>query len=90
MKYYELDQDEQDILKDFDQGNYHSLGKRSINKYRQYAVAAMNKTRNINIRLAEKDLQKVKVKAMTQGIPYQTLVSSIIHQYANDSMMAPA
>ena len=43
----------------------------------------LNKTRNINIRLSERDLQKLKVKAMERGLPYQTLVASVVHQFSN-------
>jgi len=41
----------------------------------------LNKTRNINLRLTEKTLLKLKAKAIEEGIPYQTLASSILHKY---------
>lgn len=44
------------------------------------AKATLNKTRNINIRLSERDLYKLKAKAVEEGIPYQTLASSILHK----------
>jgi predicted DNA binding CopG/RHH family protein len=47
------------------------------------AKNTMKKTKNINIRLSEKDLLKVKAKAAETGIPYQTLLSSVIHQFVN-------
>jgi predicted DNA binding CopG/RHH family protein len=47
------------------------------------AKFTLAKTRNINIRIAEKDLQKLKARAMEKGIPYQTLASSILHQYSD-------
>ena len=43
----------------------------------------LNKTKNINIRLSEKDLHKLKVKAAEDGIPYQTLAGSVLHRFAN-------
>ena len=46
----------------------------------KYATNTLNKTKNINIRLSEKDLHKIKVKAMEKGIPYQTFIASLIHQ----------
>lgn len=46
------------------------------------AKATLNKTRNINIRLSERDLYKLKAKATEEGIPYQTLASSILHKAA--------
>lgn len=47
------------------------------------AKNTMNKTKNINIRLSEKDLHKVKAKAAEEGLPYQTLLSSVIHKFVN-------
>jgi predicted DNA binding CopG/RHH family protein len=46
------------------------------------AKATLTKTRNINIRLSERDLYKLKAKAIDEGIPYQTLASSILHKAA--------
>ena len=40
-----------------------------------------NKTKNINIRISEYDIEKVKQRSLEEGIPYQTLISSIIHKY---------
>lgn len=45
------------------------------------AKSTLDKTRNINIRLSARDLHNLKVKAMEEGIPYQTLAGSIIHKY---------
>ena len=53
-------------------------------KYQNYAKLTLGKSKNINIRLSEKDLQKIKSKAVTRGLPYQTLLSSLIHQYADE------
>jgi predicted DNA binding CopG/RHH family protein/uncharacterized DUF497 family protein len=44
-------------------------------------IAAANKTKNINIRISEYDLEKVKQKSAGEGLPYQTLISSVIHKY---------
>lgn len=51
-------------------------------KAEAFAKATLNKTRNINIRLSERDLYKLKAKAIDEGIPYQTLASSILHKAA--------
>lgn len=47
----------------------------------QYAQLTLNKTRNINIRIPEKDLVKIKSIAVEKGVPQQTLLASVIHQY---------
>lgn len=43
----------------------------------------LNKTKNINLRLSEKVVVKLKAKAAKEGIPYQTLASSVLHKFAN-------
>ena len=87
MKYFELDKKEKEILADFDKGGFASVKKiRSEKaKYQNYAKLTLSKSRNINIRLSEKDLQKIKSKAVARGLPYQTLLSSLIHQYAGEN-----
>ena len=86
MKYFELDEKEKEIVADFDSGDFASVGKIKSEKvkYQNYAKSTLNKSRNINIRLSEKDLAKIKSKAVAKGLPYQTLLSSLIHQYADE------
>jgi len=43
----------------------------------------LNKRKAINLRLLETDLEQIKTEAIKDGIPYQTLISSIIHKYVN-------
>ena len=85
MKYFELDKNEKKMLKDFEAGNFRSVKnvKKEIAGYRRYAEDTLSKTRNINIRLSEKDLQKIKALAVKRGLPYQTLISSLLHQYSH-------
>ncbi|MBD3245166.1 MAG: antitoxin [Candidatus Moranbacteria bacterium] len=88
MKYSKLDQEEKNILKDFNQKDYTQVQNFNNEKKRFQSIAksTLQKTRHINIRLTERDLQKIKIKAIEKGIPYQTLVSSVIHQYADNRM----
>jgi predicted DNA binding CopG/RHH family protein len=51
-------------------------------RYRQIACAQMSKKKAISIRLLESDLERIKAKSLSQGLPYQTLISALIHQYA--------
>lgn len=78
-----LDNDEQQILEDFENGEFQpavtNLETRK-KELQQYASSTLNKTRNINIRLTERDLYRLKAKAIKEGIPYQTLASSILHK----------
>ena len=83
MKYYELDKEEKQILKDIEAGKYKRVKNFEGEKKKAMEAAryTLNKTRNINIRLTEKTLLKLKAKAIEEGIPYQTLASSILHKY---------
>lgn len=83
MKYFKLDDQEKKIKKDFEKGKFVSVDnlKKEKRAYRQYAEDTLSKKTNINIRLSRKVLQKLKAKAAENGIPYQTLASSILHRY---------
>ena len=50
-------------------------------------INAANKTKNINIRISAHDIEKVKQRSAEEGIPYQTLISSIIHKYINGKLV---
>lgn len=84
MKYIELDKNEKKLLKQFEAGEFKSVrnAKKEASQYRQYAQNTLSKTRNINIRLSDRDLQKIKALAARKGLPYQTLISSLLHQYS--------
>ena len=82
MKYYELDKYEKEILDAFDKGNLKSVenAKKKKKEYEAVAKYTLAKSKNISIRLSESDIYNSKVKAAELGIPYQTFISSIIHQ----------
>ena len=50
-------------------------------------LARARKNRNINIRLSEFDLQRIRARAEREGLPYQTLISSVLHKYVNDRLV---
>jgi predicted DNA binding CopG/RHH family protein len=85
MKFYELSQEEQQILDDIEQGDFNSIGnlQEEQKRFQQVAKESLGKTKNINIRVSEKALLKIKAKAAENGLPYQTLVSSVLHRFAN-------
>lgn len=86
MKYFELTKEEEQILKDFEEGKFKSIKnlERAKKLHQTYARNTLNKTRNINIRLSERDLQKLKAKAAREGIPYQTLATSLLHRSTSE------
>jgi len=83
MKYYKLTKQEEKLLKDFNKSAFKSIDNLSGKKkqYYNYAKNTLNKKSNINIRLSEKTLHKLKSKAAERGLPYQTLASSILHRF---------
>lgn len=86
MKLYQLDPEEEEILKAFEKGKL--VRSKNFDEEKKLLEEAakntLNKTRNINIRLSERDLYKLKAKAVREGIPYQTLASSILHKVASE------
>lgn len=87
MKYFELDKNETKLLKEFEAGELKSVKnvKKEASRYGQYAQNTLSKTRNINIRLSDKVLQKIKALAVQKGLPYQTFISSLLHQYSRSA-----
>ncbi len=83
MKNYKLDKEELQILKDIEAGKYKSVNnlKKEIKRAREAAKNTLQKTKNINIRLPERDIQKLKAKAAENNLPYQTLISMLLRQY---------
>ncbi|OHC07029.1 MAG: antitoxin, partial [Planctomycetes bacterium RIFOXYB12_FULL_42_10] len=55
--------------------------KKEKKEYEKYARYSLNKQRRINIRMTERDLKKIRAKAIEEGIPYQSLISMLIHKY---------
>lgn len=82
MKDYDLNAEEQELLEAVEAGEFVSVANLGEEKAKAKAAAkaTLNKTRNINIRLSERDLYKLKAKAIEEGIPYQTLASSVLHK----------
>ncbi len=86
MNYYELDKEEMQELEAIeaalDNGDVKSAPdfQKRKKELQQIAKNTLNKTRNINIRLSERDLYRLKAKAIEEGLPYQTLASSILHK----------
>lgn len=85
MKRKVLNNEEKDILDSYDRGEWRPVKnlKQEINKLQEYARNTLQKDRRINIRMSSKDLDQVQVIAAQEGIPYQTLISSIIHKYVS-------
>ncbi len=78
-----LDKEEKEILKSYEKGEWKSVKKLNSIKeeHMEYARAMLRKDKRLNIRISSRDLEEVQRIAVGEGIPYQTLVSSVIHKY---------
>jgi predicted DNA binding CopG/RHH family protein len=78
-----LSKDERELLKSVESGEWSPIAKKDaeLERYRQYARATFKKDRRVNIRISSKDLAAIQKRAVMEGIPYQTLISSILHKY---------
>ncbi len=57
-------------------------------KAMEAARATLKKDRRINLRLTEKDYYQIQIKAIEEGVPYQTLIASLVHKYLNGSLVS--
>jgi len=85
MKAVFLDHEEKDLLESYHRDEWRQVRnpKKEIKKLKQYARNTLQKDKRINIRMSSKDLDQVQVIAAQEGVPYQTLISSIIHKYVS-------
>ncbi len=73
---------EKDILSAYEDGRLKSVATRAeLAKFKSAARATAIKDRRVNIRLSTGDLQDIQAKALAQGMPYQTLIASVLHKY---------
>lgn len=80
-----LDKDERELRRSVEQGEWRSVEDLPAEKLRhqEYAKATIRKDRRINIRISSKDLEGLQMRALEEGIPYQTLISSVLHKYVS-------
>lgn len=89
--YFEpMDEEERDLQEAIEKGELRLVPNQEEWKEKliQAARATLAKTRHISIRLSEKDLLQLRAKSVELGIPYQTLIGSILHQYAEGKIKA--
>jgi len=77
-----IDKYELEILGSYEKEKLKSIATKSeLAKLKAAARATAIKDRRVNIRLSSGDLSDIQVKAMEQGVPYQTLIASVLHRY---------
>jgi predicted DNA binding CopG/RHH family protein len=87
MSKLKLSKEEKETLKDFEAGEFKSV----LTPKRKKAIQAsaeetFKKDKRINIRISSRDLESLQRRALEEGIPYQTLVSSVLHKYVSGSL----
>ena len=87
MSSGKLDQEEKEILEAFESGQYKSVLTDERKKLlTEAAKNTFKKDKRINIRLSSRDLEALQRRALREGVPYQTLVSSVLHKYVSGSL----
>lgn len=83
MKKYQLDPEEQGILDAFENGELQPVpnSEKEVARLTNLFKAAGKKTSRVSLRMNENDYLRAKEVAMQEGLPYQTLLSSILHKY---------
>ncbi|OGV60761.1 MAG: hypothetical protein A2283_14655 [Lentisphaerae bacterium RIFOXYA12_FULL_48_11] len=84
-----LDKEEQEILDAYDKGamKLSSPSKSDKEKIKSIAEKTFRKDRRVTIRLYDHDLKGIQKKALKKGMPYQTLISGMIHQYIEGDLV---
>ncbi len=78
-----LNKEEKALLDSYEKGELRPVrkAKKELQSYQVYARATFQKDKRVNIRISTKDLEGIQKKALEEGIPYQTLISSVLHKY---------
>ena len=82
-----LNPEERELLKSVERGEWRPAGKTALKRYVRAARHTLKKDRRVNIRLAQVDLEGIQTKAFEEGLPYQTLISSVLHKYVTGSLV---
>ena len=89
MKMAKLDDYEKEILEAFESGKLKKskTEKQQIKRHVAVAEATFKKDARINIRLSSRDLHSLQARALMEGMPYQTFVSSILHKFVSGKLI---
>ena len=83
---------EAEIQSSYESGDWKSVANLDdeIARYASSAAATLTKDKRINIRLSSRDLEDIQMRAAEEGMPYQTLIASIVHKYASGRLVETA
>ena len=87
MKRNKLYKEEKVILESFNKDEWKSVkSSNKIKQFRALAESTIEKNLRISVQISKRDFDELQKKEIKEGIPYQTLVSSILHKYVNGSL----
>lgn len=80
---------ESDILRSFEKGEWKPVKgqKKVLERYRQAAAETLLKSKRVNIRISAMDLEGLQARAAAEGLPYQTLMASVLHKYISGRLV---
>ena len=84
-------QEEKELLQSYEQDEWRSVAnvEEEKGRYQAYAHATVKKDERVNIRLSRRDLQAIQKRALEEGLPYQTLIASVLHKYVTGRLVEP-
>lgn len=84
-----LDVEERELLEAFEAGELKPVAnaKAVLKRHQDYAAATFQKDSRINIRISSKDLRLIQKRALSEGLPYQTLISSLLHKFVEGRLV---
>ncbi len=84
-----LDQAEKDLMESIEKGEWHPV--KNLDREKKASIEAarntLRKDKRINLRLTQKDYHQIQLRAIEEGIPYQTLIAGIVHKYLNGVLL---
>jgi predicted DNA binding CopG/RHH family protein len=82
------DIDEKGIAESFERGEWKSvITAERRNQLESYAKNTLRKDKRVNIRISSKDLYDIQIRAVEEGMPYQTLIASVLHKYVSGRLI---
>ena len=85
-----LQREERELLKSVERGEWRSAvsSRAVLKRYARAARRTLKKDCRVNIRISQVDLEDLRVRAVEEGLPYQTLISSVLHKYVAGSFIS--
>lgn len=89
MSELKLDAEEKELLTSYEADEWQSVDdvELQVKTYSEYATATFKKDRRVNIRISSRDLEAIQKRALEEGLPYQTLIASVLHKYISGRLV---